>query len=257
MTRRTPDSLDESGTDNEPDRTTATAHTESFSVKQSRDTKLPSMIERTAMFIDRATSILKDQTGSRRREKHIDTAIDKDFPIAKLGLLTTSQSGLSTIQPKIRPGLGVLRRPEEWTELEVTMDSGACISVMPESLCEGISIFENELVRAGAEYEVANGASIPNLGKRRCEVMTVGSLAPKRIVVQVAAVHKLLLSISGCADMGYDCFLGKHGGSLKDRFTGETIPLMRQGSLYTVRMWVRQDPKADQGDPGTPFGGPE
>ena len=124
------------------------------------------------------------------------------------------------------------------------MDSGACVSVMPENMCEGISIMENDLVRAGAEYEVANGESIPNLGERRCEVMTVGTLAPKRIVFQVAAVHKPLLSISGCADMGFDCFLGKEGGSLRDRTTGETIPLIRKGSLYVVRMWVRQDAAA-------------
>ena len=101
-----------------------------------------------------------------------------------------------------------MRRPDEWIVLEVTVDSGACISVMPIGSCEGIDIIENELSRNGAEYEVANGATIPNLGERRCEVMTVGSLQPKRITFQVADVHKPLLSISGCADMGFDCFLG-------------------------------------------------
>ena len=40
--------------------------------------------------------------------------------------------------------------------------------------------------RNGAEYEVANGATIPNFGERRCEVMTVGSLKQKRITFQVA-----------------------------------------------------------------------
>ena len=124
---------------------------------------------------------------------------------------------------------------------------------MPENMCEGINIFENDLVRAGAEYEVANGESIPNLGQRRCEVMTVGSLAPKKIVFQIAAVHKLLLSISGCADMGFDCYLGKEGGSLRDRTTGETIPLVRKGSLYVVKMWVRQDAAAAS---PVPFTGP-
>ena len=67
MSRRTPDSSEESGTDNEPDQTTATAHTESFSVRQSRDTKLPSMIEKTAMFIDRAKKILEDQPNPQRQ----------------------------------------------------------------------------------------------------------------------------------------------------------------------------------------------
>ena len=68
-----------------------------------------------------------------------------------------------------------MRRPDEWIELEVTIDSGACISVLPIATCEGIDVIDNEFSRRGAEYEVANGATIPNLGGRRCEVMTVGS----------------------------------------------------------------------------------
>ena len=84
--------------------------------------------------------------------------------------------------------------------------------------------------------EVANVATTPNLGERKCEVMTVGSLQAKRITFQVADVHKPLLSISGCADMRFDCFLGQHGGKLQNRVTGEVMPLERHGSLYTVRM---------------------
>ena len=147
-----------------------------------------------------------------------------------------------------------MRRPEEWIELEVTVDSGACISVMPIASCGGIGVVENELSRTGAEYEVANGATIPNRIERRCEVMTVGSLQPRRITFQAADVHKPLLFISGCADMGFDCFLGQNGGQLRDRVTGELIPLERHGSLYTVRMWVRQDPNVK---PNQRFGGPE
>ena len=85
-------------------------------------------------------------------------------------------------------------------------------------------------------------ATIANLGERLCQVMTVGSMAPKRIVFQVVDVHKPLLSITVCSDMGYDCYLGKEGGSLRDRVTGEVIPLECRGSLYSLRMWVRQDP---------------
>ena len=91
-----------------------------------------------------------------------------------------------------------MRRPKGRTEIEVTVASGACVSVMPVGICGDIDIIENELSRNGAEYEVANGATIPNLGERKCEVMTVGSLQAKRITFQVADVHKPLLSISGC-----------------------------------------------------------
>ena len=111
----------------------------------------------------------------------------------------------------------------------------------------GIGILQSAQTRAEVEYEAANGQKIPNLGERKCEVMTAGSSVPKRITFQVADVHKPLLSITGCADMGYDCYLGKEGGSLRDRITGESIPLERKDSLYVVKMWVRQDPSVTIG----------
>ena len=183
-------------------------------------------------------------------ETRVQTVIDHDDQRRTEPVI----GGICTLLPVRRPGISAMRRPEEWIEMEVTVDSGACISVMPIGSCENIEVEETELSRSGAEYEVANGATIPNLGERRCEVMTVGSLQPKRITFQVADVHKPLLSISGCADMGFDCFLGQHGGQLRDRITGELIPLERHGSLYTVRMWIRQDPSAK---PKPRFGGPE
>ena len=72
--------------------------------------------------------------------------------------------------------------------------------------------------------------------------MTAGSTTAKRITFQVADVHKPLLSIPACADMGFDCFLASESGMLRDRHTHEVIPLDRKGTLYTMKMWVRQDP---------------
>ena len=77
--------------------------------------------------------------------------------------------------------------------------------------------------------------------------MTIGSMIPKRIVLQIADVHKPLLSIIACSGMGYDCYLGREGGSLRDRITGEVIPLERRGSLYTLNMWVWKAADADNG----------
>jgi hypothetical protein len=72
-------------------------------------------------------------------------------------------------------------------------------------------------------------------------MMTIGSSVCKNIVFQVADVHKPLLSISGCADMGFDCYLGEKGGHLLDKHTGEKIPLERRENLYIMRAWIRQD----------------
>ena len=77
--------------------------------------------------------------------------------------------------------------------------------------------------------------------------MTIGNMIPKRIVFQIADVHKPLLSITACSDMGYDCYLGKEGGSLRHRITGKVIPLERRGPLYTLKMLVRQAVDADNG----------
>ena len=160
---------------------------------------------------------------------------------------------ISVMTEKHKSTISAVQRPEEWIAVEITVDSGACVTVMPAGLCTGIPILDNALSKGGVEYEVANGESIPNLGERRCEVMTVGSLTPKLIVFQIADVHKPLLSVTACSDMGFDCFLGKEGGSLKDRVTGELIPLERQGSLYTMKMWIRQD-QSQRPSPG--FSGP-
>ena len=72
----------------------------------------------------------------------------------------------------------------------------------------------------------------------------------------MADVHKPLLSISRCADMGFYTFLGKDGGYMEDMMTGEKIPLQRQDNLYTMRAWIRRDPGNGPPNIDQPFTGP-
>ena len=73
-----------------------------------------------------------------------------------------------------------------------------------------ISIVSSPQGAAGVEYEVANGASVPNVGERRLDAVTINSPdLLKRIHMEVADVHKCLLSVSKGADMGYICILTK------------------------------------------------
>ena len=72
-------------------------------------------------------------------------------------------------------------------------------------------------------------------------LMSGSSNIMKKIVFQTADIHKPLLSVSRCADLGYKCVLGADGGELIDSVTGETIPIHRQGNLYVIRAWIRQD----------------
>ena len=129
-------------------------------------------------------------------------------------------------------------------EIEIAVDSGACDTVMPASLSPQISLLQNEMSRGGLEYEVANCAELPNLGEKRCIMMTENSTLAKRIIFQCADVHKALLSVSRCADLGYECVLGKDGGELRDMVTGDVVPVHRRGNLYVLKAWIKQDGSA-------------
>ena len=131
---------------------------------------------------------------------------------------------------------------EEWIEIELTADSGACDTVIPRTLADTIPILPSLASLRGMEYEVANGQSIPNLGERRCLIWTEGAAEAKRMTMQVADVHKGLLSLSRCADMGYEGRFGRQAGALVCESSGEVIPLIRKGNLYVLRAWVKAAP---------------
>ena len=136
-----------------------------------------------------------------------------------------------------------------WELLEITVDSGACDTVLPTGMLSSIKTESTEASRNLEEYEVANGHTIINEGQKRCMMMTPGSTVPKGIVFQVTDVHKPLMSVGAMCDAGYECLMSKAGGFMRDIDTGEMIPLVRRGNLYVLQAWVRSSD-------GTPFGGP-
>ena len=130
--------------------------------------------------------------------------------------------------------------------MELCADSGACHSVMPkDGACAEIPIAPLAHCQRGMEYEVAR---------------TDGATTPRGMVLQVADVHKPLLSLSRCADLGYESCLGRTRGYLLDHETDEAIPLARKGNLYTLRVWVRaartkHEPMRTPHDPAAHFAG--
>ena len=103
-----------------------------------------------------------------------------------------------------RASLSPCSLAEEWIEVELTADSGACDTVIPRKAAEAIPILPSLASLRGMEYEVANEQSVPNLGERRCLVWTEEATEIKRMNMQVADVHKGLLSLSRCADLGFE-----------------------------------------------------
>ena len=120
---------------------------------------------------------------------------------------------------------------------------------LPTGPWEGMKIWPSIQSENHFSYEVANGEEIPCLGERRLAIWTEGSTMPRAMAIQVADVHKPLLSLSRCADAGYEACLGKDYGCLFDTANGDVIPMERRGNLYFLKMWVQPI------DPASPFGG--
>ena len=111
--------------------------------------------------------------------------------------------------------------------------------MIPKDMCPGIPVMPSLQSIRVMEYEVAKVECIPNLGEGRCLMWTGGASGAVRISMQVADVHKALLSLSRCADMGFESRFGRVAGCLIDTNSGEVIRLIRKGSLYVLRAWIR------------------
>ena len=143
-----------------------------------------------------------------------------------------------------KDGQDALNNLDDWFEMEVTVDSGACDTVMPANMAEHIKVVQSPGSMRKQEWEAANGSTISNLGERRCMINTEGGGRDRLMHFQVADIKKPLLSITRTADMGYECVLGAKGGYLLDTHTNDRIPIARRGNLYVMKIWVKDADKA-------------
>ena len=68
---------------------------------------------------------------------------------------------------------------------------------------------------------------------------TDGAVEGRKINLQVADVHKALLSPSRCVDMGFESRFARTAGALIDVVTNEVAPLQRKGNLFVFRCWFK------------------
>ena len=57
-------------------------------------------------------------------------------------------------------------------KLQMILDSGASVSVVPPSVGREYEVVRGEAAIAGVRYEIADGNEIPNLGEKLMPVMT-------------------------------------------------------------------------------------
>ena len=126
----------------------------------------------------------------------------------------------------------------DWARIDLTVDSGACDSVMPrKEPCEKMKIYPSVQPERGLLYWVAHAETLPCLGEKRLAVWTDAE-TPKAIAILVADVHKPQLSLSRCADTGLESRFGKDVGALVDGEIEELTPLHRQVNLFMLQSWI-------------------
>ena len=114
------------------------------SASSGRDVLDPTSMEKAVMAIvdchSRSTPV--DDSSN---EDTVIIAVDNDNTVGwkHFSAQPLSTSGLSILQQVKRRGISAIKDPSDWTEIEITVDSGACLTVMPRSLSEGISILQN------------------------------------------------------------------------------------------------------------------
>ena len=126
-----------------------------------------------------------------------------------------------------------------WEKLTLVVDSGALDTVIPPEMLQWLTLEQSANV--GAEYEVANGEVVHNLGERRC-IMKVSEKATEELEMAfqvVEDVHKPLLAVSSIVKQGHDVIF-----SLKEPHTrlssGSKLPMRYVNGTFELDVYIKK-----------------
>ena len=122
----------------------------------------------------------------------------------------------------------------------MVVDSGACDSVIPSSLMPQVPVNTNTS-QYGTVYKVANGNNIENEGEKKFVAFT-DSGQQKIFNMQVAAVDKPLLSVSGVVKRGNRVVFDPEGSYIENLHTWEVTPVYEVNEMYSLPTWVPTQP---------------
>ena len=99
------------------------------SASSGRDVLDPTPIEKAAIAILGFHSRSGPVDYCSNEEKDV-TVVDNDNAVRwrHLSAQPLTTSGLCILQQVKRPGISAIKSPDGWTEIEVTVDSGACVT---------------------------------------------------------------------------------------------------------------------------------
>ena len=141
---------------------------------------------------------------------------------------------LTTIQPE---SLNVVSH-DGWEEIELTVDSGAGETVVPEGMINSVEMREGPAAKSGVQYECANGERIPNLGEQKFMAYTQEG-CQKRMRAQVCDVTKALLSVRRLVEAGNRVVFEENNSYIEDIYRKEKMYLQEKHGMYTLKVWIK------------------
>ena len=161
-------------------------------------------------------------------------------------LVKSKNKRVGSLGIRMPEGLKSVEEAPEWEEIEMVVDSGASESVVSEDMLTRVTTVEGYAQKKGVQYEVADGALIPNLGEKKFVAVSDGGVT-RQMKAQVCEVNKALLSVHRVVQAGNRVVFSASGSFVQDEQTGETMELVEKGGMYMLRLWVKAQS----------FGGPE
>ena len=126
-----------------------------------------------------------------------------------------------------------------WVKVTAVMDSGSAENALPEGLVDFIPTMPSPGSRAGKVYRGAGGETIPNKGQKTMTVMTAEGQA-RRSCWQVCTVTRPLMSAAKTAAAGNIVHLDGENPHIKNKRTGETTKLRKEGNVFVLDFWVQR-----------------
>ena len=94
-----------------------------------------------------------------------------------------------------------------WEKLQMILDSGASVSVVPPSVGRDYEVVRGEAAMAGVRYEIADGNEIQNLGEKLLPIVTREE-SWRGLKVEVADIARALHSVRSLVKTGHKVVFG-------------------------------------------------
>ena len=144
------------------------------------------------------------------------------------------------VEGRIETVQGSREGGSRWEEVEMVMDSGATDTVIGRGVLTKVKKKKGIACIRRAEYELANGEHMPNLGEKTFSGITCEGTV-RETVAQVADVAQNLMSVNTCLRAGNRVVFDEDGSYIENKANGTINWLSKKGDLWTMKLWAKNE----------------